>query len=339
MPGRCATALCTRPASVRGRTGNAWTASPGRRSSRRPGSPWSRGVPVGRGHMPERRARPDHASLPAMSRSAPGVPVQPGAYELDEQKVDDAVDGGGGTDLRLCEFRSEKFGGPSELCVLAGCDVQRPGEGGKHRCAHLRVLLVVQDDHFRLHRRRAQPEGPAVAKRPGRRRTVAGTHRHAGAAGYPVCGARRHQDGVSGLHLKGFLAWDVEPHGAAGHHVQCRSWSGVQPQAPGSSGLQHDPERPTRTRNTQDLRQHIHGSILVHRRAPPTDGRGRMCPRPQLQATSRTTFPCTFRANSAWTASSTFCQPPRSPTGAESLPAAMRPSRSVSSPPVGVMSP
>ncbi|MFG2703068.1 hypothetical protein [Streptomyces sp. NPDC048386] len=70
-PGRCATASRTHPASVRGRTGNAWTASPGRRPSRRPGSPWSMGGPVGRGHMPERRARPDHASLPAMSRTAP----------------------------------------------------------------------------------------------------------------------------------------------------------------------------------------------------------------------------------------------------------------------------
>lgn len=71
----------------------------------------------------------------------------------------------------------------------------------------------------------------------------------------------------------------------------------------------------------------------AHRRAR------RMCPRPQRQATSRTAFPCTFRANSAWTASSTSCQSPRSPTGAESLPVAMRPSRSVSSPLVGVMSP
>ena len=75
-------------------------------------------------------------------------------------------------------------------------------------CVHLRVLLIVQDDHFRLHRRRAQPQVLTMAHGPGRLFPVAGTRRHVGAAGHPVRDDRWHQDGVSGLHLKRFLARD-----------------------------------------------------------------------------------------------------------------------------------
>ncbi len=139
---------------------------------------------------------------------------------------------------------------------------------------------VVRDDRFvctgsepaaGLGRRR-KPGPP----RPGRRNpSSAGGASAIPCAGCPARPGRRLRPA-----LKSFspVTWSRR---AAGDDVQCRSWVGVQPQArrflrPSAD----DPERPTCTGPALDLRQHIHGSILVHRREPPRRRARRTCPRP-----------------------------------------------------------